>query len=437
MPDALPRIAVLGASGLIGEALSRDLLAAGVPVIPLARRFTGAQRAAFGRAIRIAPLVELTAPELAEVLGDADIAVNCIGILQDGPKGSPDEVHIAFVGRLLGILPPSRVLVHVSIPQAATPHTTAFSLSKREAEDAIRKSGLPYVILRPGFVVGEAAYGGSALIRALAAWPITLPPPYVDAAFAATDVHDLGRAVLAVAKAWQNGRQDWAETWDVLEAEPTTVGQVIATFRRWLGLSGRLVAIPRWALILGTRAGDAVALLGWSPPIRSTALAEMRRGVVGDPRGFTAATGIGPRRLTQILADRQATVQEKWFGRLYMLKPLIFVGLAVFWCLSGLIALFPAFEPAMRILTSHGVAENPARLVTVVSSCLDIIVGVLIACRPTSALGLWSGIVVSLAYMLGAAVLTPDMWIEPLGALVKTGPAIVLMAVALAMLEER
>lgn len=51
--------------------------------------------------------------------------------------------------------------------------------------------------------------------------------------------------------------------------------------------------------------------------------------------------------------------------------------------------------------------------------------------------GLLAGIWVSLFYMLGAAVLTPDMWIEPLGALVKTGPAIVLMLVALAMLPDR
>jgi hypothetical protein len=45
--------------------------------------------------------------------------------------------------------------------------------------------------------------------------------------------------------------------------------------------------------------------------------------------------------------------------------------------------------------------------------------------------------VVSLGYMIGAAVLTPDLWIEPLGALVKTGPAIVLMIVALLTLDSR
>jgi hypothetical protein len=44
---------------------------------------------------------------------------------------------------------------------------------------------------------------------------------------------------------------------------------------------------------------------------------------------------------------------------------------------------------------------------------------------------------VSLVYMAAAAILTPDLWLEPLGALVKTGPAIVLMLVAWAILENR
>ena len=55
----------------------------------------------------------------------------------------------------------------------------------------------------------------------------------------------------------------------------------------------------------------------------------------------------------------------------------------------------------------------------------------------TCAIGLIAGIFVSLGYMVGTAILTPDLWIEPLGALVKTGPAVVLMLVALAILDNR
>ena len=49
----------------------------------------------------------------------------------------------------------------------------------------------------------------------------------------------------------------------------------------------------------------------------------------------------------------------------------------------------------------------------------------------------YSGILLSFGYMAGCAILTPDLWLEPLGALVKTGPAIVLMLVALLTLDNR
>jgi DoxX-like family len=64
-------------------------------------------------------------------------------------------------------------------------------------------------------------------------------------------------------------------------------------------------------------------------------------------------------------------------------------------------------------------------------------IGVLIAFRRTCAAGLVAGILLSLGYMAGTALFTPDLWFEPLGALVKTGPAIVLMLVALLTLDNR
>jgi hypothetical protein len=163
----------------------------------------------------------------------------------------------------------------------------------------------------------------------------------------------------------------------------------------------------------------------------------MRRGVAGDPQPWIAATGIEPASLGSMLQRLPSTVQEKWFARLYLAKPLVLASLAIFWASSGLIALAVAYNAATAILVSHGVAPLLAKVVTVVSSLVDISIGLAIAFRSTCRAGLVAGIVVSLFYMIGAAVVTPEMWIEPLGALVKTGPAIVLMVVALAMLEDR
>ena len=131
------------------------------------------------------------------------------------------------------------------------------------------------------------------------------------------------------------------------------------------------------------------------------------------------------------------SVADQWFARLYLLKPLVLASLAGFWVLSGLIALTVSFDAATAILTSHGFAPPLGKAATVVSSLVDIAIGLGIAWRKSCRVALTAGIAMSAFYMAGAAVLTPDLWTEPLGALVKTFPAIVLMLVALATLEDR
>jgi nucleoside-diphosphate-sugar epimerase len=442
MSKRLPTIAVLGASGLIGEAAASRLSQDGFPVVPIARRFSQAQKAAFGTAAVECPIVALDADALAKIFteNEIDIVVNCIGVLQDGHRGSTEVVHRAFVAHLTTLLASRAepaLLIHLSIPGNSKDDRTSFSRTKREAERLIAAGSVPFVILRPGFVVAPSAYGGSALVRALAALPFDLPAHEATQPFAATDVTDIVSTIAILARRWGNGERGWNATWDVMARQPSTVGDVIDAFRRRFGGPERRMSLPSWLVELGARAGDLAAHLGWSSPIRSTALQEMRRGVAGNPEPWIAATGIEPASLDSMLQRLPATVQEKWFARLYLAKALVLASLVVFWALSGLIALTIAFDAATAILTSHGFPPTLAKSITVVSSLADISVGLAIAARKTCRLGLLAGIGVSLFYMVGAAVITPEMWVEPLGALVKTGPAIVLMLVALAMLEDR
>ena len=124
-------------------------------------------------------------------------------------------------------------------------------------------------------------------------------------------------------------------------------------------------------------------------------------------------------------------------ARLYLIKALIVASLAAFWTVSGFIALFVSYEAAAGILSSHAFPSVLVAPITVLTSLMDMTIGVLISFRRTCAFGLIWGILASLGYMAGAAILTPDLWVEPLGALVKTGPAIVLMLVALLILDNR
>ena len=438
-----PIVAVLGASGLIGEALCTFLMSQDHEVIPVARRFTPVQVAAWGGRLMRFSLVDADAAGLRAYFAatGADVVVNCVGVLQDAPGSPAATANLDFVARLVDALHTqdgrSPLLVHVSIPGSPEDDRTEFSRGKRAAEATIGSSGLSHVILRPGFVVADAAYGGSALMRSLAVLPFDLPADLAERPFAVTAVGDIGRTVDFLLDQWCAGRWSWQARWDVMDDEPTTVGDVLAGLAARFAGPRRRVRVPSWLLTTAALAGDVVSLWGWRPPVRSTALAELRRGVTGDATSWREATGLAPLSGPTTLGAISATVQERWYARLYLLKALIVGVLALFWITSGGIAISVAFDPAVKILTDHGFGSLPATVVTVATSLMDISIGILIGNRRTCRIGLLAGIGLSLFYMIGAAVLTPDMWIEPLGALVKTGPAIVLMMVGLAVIEDR
>ncbi|MCK9914487.1 SDR family oxidoreductase [Microbacteriaceae bacterium K1510] len=442
MSSTSPRILVLGASGLIGAFIASDLRRRGYPVIAAARRFTPAQRTQFGPAAREVALATLDAAALALLLREieVDLVVNCLGVLQDNASDSTRDVHETFVADLLaalGTLGRPVLLVHISVPGQAAEDRTQFSLSKRRAEQAIIASNLSYAILRPGFVFAPRAYGGSALLRALAALPFELPAGLSKRPFATVAAEDIAETIAVLADRWRSD-QTCAVTWDLMHPRQATLGDVASLLRAWVGnQSCWRLALPEILLTVSASLGDMASWLGWRPSIRSTALAELRRGVTGDPSAWMEQTGIAPRTLAAVLEERPATIQELWFVRLYLLKAVILASLVVFWCASALIALTVAYPAAVAILTMHGYPDGAAQFMTVAGSIMDFCVGVAIAFRRTNRLGLLAGIGVSLFYMIGAAVLTPDLWIEPLGALVKTFPAIILMLVALAIVDDR
>jgi len=304
MSETLPRIMVLGANGLIGHGVALELLQRGLPVIGAARRFTMTQRAALDSATVEVPLVDLSTNELAGLIAEVkpDIVLNAIGVLQNGPHGQVENVHRDFVERLLVALPQSTLLIHISVPGAHHEDKTDFSRTKRAAEALIRTSEKPFAILRPGFVVAPAAYGGSALVRALAALPLTLPAREMQAPFATTSLADISNTVDLVARRWAAGHRHWAAIWDVMEPEPGTLGNVLAGVRRHFGGPKPRWTLPSWLMDVGAQAGDLASYLGWQPPIRSTALAELRRGVAGNPSPWSVATGLSARNLRKALA---------------------------------------------------------------------------------------------------------------------------------------
>ena len=256
------RVLVLGASGLIGAFVAADLARRGHRVTPVARHFNAAQRAQFGASLREVPVASLDVAALATLLREAapDIVVNCIGLLQSRPGEEIKDAHDVFAGKLIAALQGlgrPALLVHVSIPGERGDDRTDFSTSKRQADRQIIASALPYAILRPGFVFAPAAYGGSALLRALAALPLGLPAFEASRPFRFVAVEDVAETIAVLAERWKPEQLRRATVWDLMHPEPLTVGNVVGALRRWLGAEWPLrFTMPKFLLDLGARAGD-------------------------------------------------------------------------------------------------------------------------------------------------------------------------------------
>lgn len=319
-------ILVLGASGLIGRFVTDDLRARGFRVVGVARSLSPAQRMS---ALDIdLPILILDAAALTRLLNEhaVSIVVNCLGVLQDGPGSSTGAVHRDFVARLLQAIGDSDRairLVHISIPGVAESDRTAFATTKREAERLIGTSGIPHAILRPGFVIAPSAYGGSTMLRALAAFPVDLPAKEMATPFHPVAIEDIAATIAWLAARDIDDASVKAVSWDLMQAEPVTMAGVIKQFRFAFGTEGwPRIAVPTFMLDLSARLGDLANYLGWMPPMRSTAIAELRRGVIGDPSAWIAATGIAPKTLADAVGRHPATIQDKWFARLFLTKAL-------------------------------------------------------------------------------------------------------------------
>jgi hypothetical protein len=292
---------------------------------------------------------------------------------------------------------------------------------------------LDWVILRPSVVVGRPAYGGSALLRGLAAMPV-LPVMPISGPLQIVQLDELTRTILFFIHPEAPARV----ALDVGGPERLSFTEAVLAYRDWLGWSKpHLLTLPAWLSHLFVRLGDAAGLLGWRPPIRSTAEREIAYGAVGDNEAWRRLTGIEPRSLSAALAREPVSVQERWFARLYLLKAAGFVVFASFWIVTGLISLGPGWDSGRRLLLEGGIGEPFASISVLAGAIADIAIGLAIAIRPSARGGLYAALVISIFYLVSGTILMPHLWLEPLGPMLKILPIMALNLLLLAILEDR
>lgn len=425
---------ILGATGFIGSAILQRLLADGHIV-------TGLGRAVARAGLRMpdahwlsTDLATMRTPEdWLPLVENHDVVVNCAGALQDGLS---DDVAATQEAAMLALYAtaqnkPSMRIVQISAPRGGAGTDRAFLATKFRADDALAASSISHVILRPTLVLGRNAHGGSALLRGLAALPLAIPLVHAQSRVETVALSNVTEAVSAAVADLVPDRSDLV----LGNTDRPTLAELVALHRRWLGLpAARIVALsPALAAPVGLVA-DIAGRLGWRSPLRSTALAVMAGGVGAAPdQGNRAAIPL--LSALQTLSANPAGVQDLWFARLYLLKPLMVVGLSAFWLLSGLIPLLDLEAARQHFL--RFLPDAPATALTLFTCLADVVLGVAVLVRPHAKRALLGMLALTAAYLVSATLVEPELWGDPLGPLVKVLPSILLTLATLAILDER
>ena len=426
------RVLVTGANGFIGSAVVAALQRSGLATrcvvrdpARLRRRFPDAEVRA----------LDLTDPRAHAVdcwttlLADIDAVVNVAGVLQPRRASDAWDVHHRAPDALFAACEKSgtRRIVHVSAVGIAETDT-AYAASKRAGEACLMARDLDWTVLRPVLVVGDDSYGGTSLVRAMAAFPLAMPV-IGDGATPLNVIHkdDLAEGIVRLVV---NG----AAVGEVLEpaaAGHLTLAELVGAYRNWLGLPPRpVLRLPMKIVQCIARVGDVTRM----PPVTSTALAQLEGRLTGDGAGFRQATGVAARGLGEVLSDRPSGSQDLWHARLFLLRPLLRMTLALLWAVSGLVALLSAPSAYERVAAALGNAAAP---LAYAFGLVDLAIAAAVVRGWHLKLMADVQIAVILGYTLGLSLLMPALWSDPFGPLLKNVPILLLVLVHRVLEEER
>jgi len=430
------RILILGGYGLIGAEIMCACIAAGFDCVGLGRsaatgerlvpgaRWIGADMAALDNS-------ERWAPHLAGI----DAIINAAGALQDGARDNLDAVHHRSIAALADAAAKMNVkkFVQISAPGADAGASTAFMRTKAAGDAAVRASSLDWIVLKPGLVIGRGAYGGTALLRMLAGFPLMTPLVHASARVQTVALDDVAAAAVAALRSEVPARRDF----DLVEDDAHSLRDIVRGFRRQLGFAPALVEpdLPGWVAAPVAAAADLAGALGWRSPLRSTALKVMSENVLADPEPWRAAGGRRMKPFDETLAALPGDALDRIFARAQLALPLMIVALGVFWLVSGAVGLVSIDAAAAHLHAFVG--AGGARALVIAGSLADLAIGAGLLVRGTSRVAAIASVIVAVAYFVAGTLIEPALWLDPFGALAKIIPLTAMgLAVAL-LLEER
>ncbi|MCU0759834.1 MAG: SDR family oxidoreductase [Steroidobacteraceae bacterium] len=433
------KVLVTGAEGFIGRHVVAALLADGHEVVSGIRR----PRPAGGPVSSLAPMLvacdfdsDTAAEDWLPRLDGIEALVNCAGILREGAQGRFETVHVEAPGALFAACARRGVRRVVQVSALGDPADGEFVASKHRGDARLASLDLDWVVLRPSVVYSaQGSYGGTSLLRAMAALPAVLVLPGSGAQrLQPVCAEDLAELVARLLRPDAIARS----IIEVTGPETLTLEDYLRQWRAWLRVPApRLtLRVPRPLVALAAAAGERFG----TGPLGRTMDAMLARGNVGLPGSsdrLAALLGRRPRSLREALAVRPSFVQDRWQARLHLLDPLLRLMLAVVWIFSAWVGFATPASQAAAILEPAGIGATLAVPLVRAAAAIDLLLGLLLLAKWRTR---WVGTLMIgslLAYTLFIGVQLPGSWMDPFGGLLKNLALLPAVAIMMALADRR
>ncbi len=291
------KVLVTGGTGVVGAAAVRSLLAAGHSVRLFSRHARRDAERWQGSDVTSKEGSVANAAEVAGAAEGCDAVLHVAGIVEERPpQVTFDAVNVGGTRNLLAEAEVAGVkrFVHDS-SLGADQGASAYHVSKRQAEELVRRFPGDWLILRPGNVYGPGDEVLSYLLQVVRAAPAVPVIDGGDQPFQPLHAEDLGAAVAVAVTRTDLSRQVLL----LAGPEVTTTQDVLDRLARLTGRDPVRLPMPGALAALGAQ---AASLLGVRVPLNDDKITMLREGNVippGEANALTEVLGVTPTPLDE------------------------------------------------------------------------------------------------------------------------------------------
>jgi NADH dehydrogenase len=284
------KVFLTGATGFVGRNMLKRLLAEGHSVRALVRDPQKANLAEHAKAELVAgDVVEGT--RLEEGMQGCDAVIHLVGIIVEKGSNTFERVHhlgtrnVVEAAKRTGI----KRFVQMSALGVRANGVALYQTTKWKGEEEVRRSGIPFCILRPSLIFGEGDGFVTQMMETMRSAPLFRPVPgsgkprfrpiFIDDVTAC-----FARALTAEAATNQ--------TIELGGADELTLNEVLAEIARCAGVRKPAIHIPLPLMFAGAA---VMRKLLKHPPVTTDQLRMLREGSTCDIGPMKRIFGVDPR----------------------------------------------------------------------------------------------------------------------------------------------